>query len=317
MPKSLFILLAGLLAIAGLSFPVLAQNTARTDGWAATPAYGPPPEAQPGLSAAPPSPQPAVAAPGQPPAGPDSPAVRRQVSDARVLSAATTCFYGPHIDQGQAKQLCRYQARGRLLDTALAQLGADPAVAEARLTPPELRAFADSLLAVSVADEEVRPVPDGVAVYLTLRAETEPGTLAQRLAAFAGNPELRAAALAETAVRDRQAGEARMAAVPFGADREFRAREMAHAMGEDAAFAERRLVPGMSITQVKELLGNPATVKQAVLGPESYLCASYGRIWVVFRDGVLRCLRSRLDYVRRYDTDCHCAGNYSTILKND
>ena len=317
MPKPFFTLLAGLLAIAGLSFPVLAQDTLRTNGRPAASTYGPPPEAQPGLSAAPASRQPAPAGPEPTAPGPDSPEVRRQVSDARVLSAATTCFYGPHIDQGQAKRLCRYQARGRLLDTAAAQLGADPAVARTKVTPPDLRAFADSLLTVSVADEEARPTPDGLAVRLTLRAEIEPGTLEQRLAAFAGNPELRAAALAETAVRDRQAGEARMAAVPFGADREFRAKEMERDMGEDAAFAERRLAPGMSITQVKELLGNPATVKQAVLGPESYLCASYGRIWVVFRDGVVSCLRSRLDYVRRYDTDCHCAGNYSTILKND
>jgi hypothetical protein len=293
MPNVCFVFLAGLFALAGFAFPALAQNAPRPAVQSTAPAYG------------------------QPSPGPDSPEVRRQVSDARVLSATTTCFYGPHINQGQAKQLCRSQARGRLLDNAAARFGSDPAVAEAGLTPPDVRAFADSLLAVSVADEEVRVVPDGLAVRLTLRAETEPGTLAQRLAAFAANPQLRAAALAETAARDRQAGEARMAAVPFGADREFRAREMEHDMNADAAFADRRIVPGMSIMQVKELLGNPATVKQAVIGPESYLCAGYGRIWIVFRDGVVSCLRSRLEYVRRYDTDCHCAGNYSTILKND
>ncbi|KHK01378.1 hypothetical protein [Desulfovibrio sp. TomC] len=315
MPKSLLALLAGLFVVAGSLAPALAQQRPWSAAQAAS-SYGPPPSPvpSPGETARPAA---APAAATTPAAGPDSPEVRRQVSGAHALSAASTCFYGPHIDQGQAKRLCRYQARGKLLDTAASQLAGDPAVARAGLSGPDLRAFVDSLLAVSVTDEEVRPVPDGLAVRLTLRAETEPGTLEQRLASFAGNPELRAAALAETAVRDRQAGEARMAAVPFGADREFRAKEIENEMGQDAAFAERRLVPGMSIKQVKELLGDPAAVKQAVLGPESYLCASYGRIWVVFRDGVVSCLRSRLDYVRRYDTDCHCAGNYSTILKND
>ncbi len=259
-----------------------------------------------------------AAPPTQAPAQPDAgDGVRRQVSDERVFSKTITCFYGPNIDQGQAKRLCSQQARGRLLDDAADALARDPAMASAGLSPRDLRAFTDSLLAVTVADEEVRKVPDGLAVRLTLRAKTPQSGLGERLMAFAANPELRAAALAETDTRDRQAGEARMAAIPFGADREFRAREIENEMREDAAFAARRIVPGMSMANVKELLGNPAALKQAVIGPESYVCAGYGKVWVVFRDGVAACLRTRLDYVPRYGTDCHCAGNYSTILKND
>ncbi|WP_428564295.1 MAG: hypothetical protein ACP59X_01960 [Solidesulfovibrio sp. DCME] len=256
-------------------------------------------------------------------AGPQSAApgtadgLRRQVSDERVFSKATTCFYGPHMDQAQAKRLCAQQARGRLLDDAAAALARDPALGNAHLSPGDLRAFVDSMLAVAVADEEVRQVPDGLAVRLTLRAKTPNAALGDRLMAFASNPELRAAALAETATRDRQAAEARMAAIPFGADREFRAKEMENEMREDAAFAARRVVPGMSMGSVKELLGDPPAIKQSVIGPETYVCAGYGRVWVVFRDGVVSCLRSRLDYVARYATDCHCAGNYATILKND
>lgn len=244
-------------------------------------------------------------------------AVRRRVSDMRVFSATATCFYGPQMDQGQAKRLCADQTRAKLLDAAASGLASEPAVAGARLGPADARAFVDNLLRVAVADEEVRPAADGLAVRLTLRAEVPAADLAGRIAAFAANPELRAAALAETAARDRRAAEARLAAVPYGADREFRAREMREAMREDAAFAARQIVPGMSMAGVKELLGDPASLKQAAIGPESYLCAGYGRIWVVFRDGLVSCLRTRLDYVARYDTDCHCAGNYATILKND
>ena len=29
------------------------------------------------------------------------------------------------------------------------------------------------------------------------------------------------------------------------------------------------------------------------------------------------CLRTRLDYVPSYGSDCQCAGDYSTILRND
>jgi len=266
---------------------------------------------------------PAAAAKAQEPAAPPAPrpnesaSVRRQVSGARALSTASTCFYGPGMDEAQGKRLCGYHSRAKLLDTAVSQLATDPVVLRAKLSGADLRAFVDSLLAVRVVDEEARTVPDGLAVRLTLRAEEDPGVLAEKLAAFAGDPGLRSAALAETAKRDRLAAEARMAAVPFGADREFRAKEMENTMREDASFAERRIVPGMSMANVKELLGNPATLKQSLVGSDTYVCAGYGRIFVVYRDGAVACLRTRLDYLRRYDTDCHCAGNYATILKSD
>lgn len=259
----------------------------------------------------------AAATPAPVPTADGNGAVRRQVSDARVFSTTSTCFYGPHMDDGQAKRLCAQHTRAKLLDAAASGLASDPAVAGAKLSSADLRAFADSLLTVALTDEELRHVKDGLAVRLTLRAEAKPGVLAERLTAFAANPELRAAALAETATRDRLAAEARMAAVPYGADREFRAKEMREEMREDASFAFRQIVPGMSMASVKELLGNPPALKQAVIGPESYVCAGYGRVWVVFRDGVVSCLRTRLEYMPRYDTDCHCAGNYATILKND
>lgn len=268
----------------------------------ATSAQGADPEPLPA-----PEPQPAPAPGG----------VRRQVSDARVFSATSTCFYGQGMDAGQAKRLCAYQTRGKLIDAAASGLAADPAVARLSLAPQDLRAFADSLMQVTVADEEVRPVPDGLAVRLTLQAKTPGASLAERVTAFAADGQLRAAALAETARRDREAAAARAAAVPFGADREFRAKGMEREMREDASFAARRIVPGMSMADVKELLGDPPAIKQAVIGPETYVCAGYGKIWVVFRDGLVSCLRTRLDYVDRYATDCHCAGNYATILKND
>lgn len=289
MPKCLSVALAVALVLTGFAAPA---------------------PAQPGGE-----PQPAAPAVGT--KAPDGPDLRRQVSDVRAVTATITSFYGPHIDHNEARRLCSAQARGKLLDAAVAQFAHDPEVARSGIQGQDLRALADSVLSPVVSGEDIRPTPEGVAVRLTLRAETAPGALPERLAAFGASPEVRAAALAETAVRDRQAAEARMAAVPFAADRAFAAREMADDMRRDAAFAERSLAPGMSIAQVKELMGNPSALKQAVIGPESYLCAGYGKVWAVFRDGQLACLRSRLDYVRRYDTDCHCAGNYATILKND
>ena len=125
--RRLALLAALLLFACGLS-PALAQTTARP----AAPAYGEPPQPVPGLSG---GPAPAQPAGGQGDVSPDSPELRRRVSDAHVLSAAATCFYGPHIDQGQAKRLCGQQARGKLLDAAAVQFGNDPSIVRAGLSP--------------------------------------------------------------------------------------------------------------------------------------------------------------------------------------
>lgn len=244
-------------------------------------------------------------------------AVRRQVSDARILSITATCFYGPHLDEAQAKRLCGYQSRGKLLDAAVARFGADATTGAAGLTARDLRAFVDSLLVVTMLEEEVRTVRDGLAVRLTMRGEENPGKLIDKLAVFTTDAGLRSGAQAETARHDQQAAEARMAAVPFEAEREFAAPPGPNAMSAETAFATKRLVPGMSQASVKGLLGNPGNYKQAVIGADTYVCAGYGNLWVVFRDGVISCLRTRLEYSNRYGTDCHCAGNYATILNAD
>jgi len=244
-------------------------------------------------------------------------AVRRQISDDRVLSVTTTCFYGPHLNTSQATRLCGQLARGRLLDAAVAQFGREAAVTAAGLSTQERRAFVDSLLVVTPLGEESRKLPDGTAVRLTLRGEENPGKLADKLASFQSDGRLRTEALVATAARDRQAAAARMAAVPFGGEGEFDAPPGPNTLSAATALATHRLVPGMSMASVKALIGNPASLHQALIGADAYTCAGYDALWVVFRDGVVSCLRSRLVYDPGLDTDCHCRGNYATILNAD
>jgi hypothetical protein len=239
---------------------------------------------------------------------------RRQVSDTRVLSVTGHCFYGPHLDEAQAKRLCGYQVRANLLDKAASKFGAEPAVRDGRLMGKELRAFVDSLLVVDTLDEEARTVADGLALRLTLRGELRQGKLADQVAAFQADGQARTAALAETARRDRLAGEARLAAVPFEAEREFAAGSGAQAMSVQTALATRRLVRGMTMASVKGLLGNPGGYKQSVIDADTYVCAAYDRLWVVLRDGVVACARTRLEYSGRFGTDCHCFGSNDSIL---
>jgi hypothetical protein len=239
---------------------------------------------------------------------------RRQVSDTRVLSFTGHCFYGPQIDEAQAKRLCKAQLRSRLLDKAAAKFGAEPGVRGSQLMGKELRAFVDSLLVVDMLDEETRTVAEGLAVRLTLRGELRQGELADHVASFLSDGQARSAALAETARRDRLAGEARMAAVPFEAEKEFSRPPGSETMSVATALATRRLVRGMSLVSVKGLLGNPVGYKQSVIDADTYVCAAYDNLWVVLRDGVVTCARTRLEFMPRFNTDCHCFGDGRTLL---
>lgn len=242
---------------------------------------------------------------------------RQPVTEGRVLSVTTTCFFGPHLAVAQAKALCARQARARLLDAAVAQFSTEPGLAASGLSAREARAFVDGLLAVAPLEEETRQVGDGTAVRLVLRGEESPGKTADKLADFRADPDRRARALAATADRDRQAAEARLAAIPFAGEQEFAAPPGPERLNAETALATHRLVPGMSMPSVKNLLGDPGSLHQAVVGADSYVCAGYGALWLVYRDGLLSCARSRLEYDPARGTDCHCAGSRASILTVD
>ena len=67
-------------------------------------------------------------------------------------------------------------------------------------------------------------------------------------------------------------------------------------------------VKGMTPGEVERLLGKPRAVKANSAGTTAYECRNYGRLWLVFRDGLLACKRTNLRSQQRYGGDCHCAG---------
>jgi hypothetical protein len=57
-----------------------------------------------------------------------------------------------------------------------------------------------------------------------------------------------------------------------------------------------------------ELLGRLGPPEQARTGPGGAEALRYGQAWVVLERGQVGCVRTRLEHVARYDSDCHCAG---------
>lgn len=94
---------------------------------------------------------------------------------------------------------------------------------------------------------------------------------------------------------------------------EQKGRELNEKLGDDEALIRKYVRRGMGVDEVRELLGEPRGLASSELSGR-YQCLGYGRVWVVFEDGMAACLRSRLEYVSRYDSNCHCAGNALNMI---
>ncbi len=262
-------------------------------------------------------PKPAAAnARSEPAAAPGTDEVREPVRRIQAFSTALTCDFPPDTTMAAARRRCFAKARPRLLHQAAAYVEAAAKARKLALSPEEIRAFADSLLTVRVANEDIQKTDAGLRVVLTVRADEDASQLGEKLAVFADSPELRQAAVDESRARRAQ----NTSQDPVGPLEKFRpgqleeeAADIDRDMRQTAAFAAKNLRPGMSINDVAALLGPPKTIKQSPMG-ENYTCFGYGRVWAVFESGLLSCLKKRLDYVRRYRTDCHCAGRLVNII---
>lgn len=102
-----------------------------------------------------------------------------------------------------------------------------------------------------------------------------------------------------------------------GQDRKAKAErkgeELTVKITDDEALIRKYVRQGMGFADVREILGEPrGTASSSRAG--NYICLGYGRIWIVFEDGQASCLRNRLEYVARYDSNCHCAGDVDTFI---
>ncbi|MBI4805322.1 MAG: hypothetical protein HY795_08815 [Desulfovibrio sp.] len=94
---------------------------------------------------------------------------------------------------------------------------------------------------------------------------------------------------------------------------EEQGRDLQTKLGDDEELVRKYVRPGMGMAEVRGFLGEPRGVAASVQSGR-YVCLGYGRVWVVFEDGQVSCLRSRLEYVARYDSNCHCAGNTMNLI---
>ncbi|MDQ7832640.1 MAG: hypothetical protein RDU30_12970 [Desulfovibrionaceae bacterium] len=247
------------------------------------------------------------------PAVPDdrgAPAMRAAAREELLATVGLTCVFGPGVAEADARRQCLLKARTRLVDKMSGRVAATARSLGLTLTDEEIAAYTLGVLRVEADREEIEPGPEGLTVRLTGRGVADLGNAMQKLPFYAENGDVRAAAVAQYRASRAEAEAARRSA---GDPAREQAGKIRQEMQDTARFAERQLRLGMSQADVRGLIGEPGAYVQGA-PDEDFVCLGYGDVWAVFENGELACLRTRLEYHRRHESQCHCSGRLATIL---
>jgi hypothetical protein len=236
--------------------------------------------------------------------------LRSAARDDLMATVGLTCAFDPGTSEADARRQCFLKARTRLAAKMSVRVAAVAASLGLTLSDEEIAAYTLQTLRVDADREEIEPGPNGLIVRLTGRGAADLANLDRKLPFYAENADVRAAAIAQYRAARAEAETVNRSA---GDPATEQAGKMRQEMRDTARFAERQLRLGMSQADVVGLLGEPGSWLKGA-PDDNFLCLGYGDVWAVFENGELACLRTRLEYNRRHDSQCHCSGRLATIL---
>lgn len=250
-------------------------------------------------------------------------------AEERVIEAEHTYVLGENDTRADARRTCYVEARRKAVEQAGTYVESETKVVNLSLTTDEVRAFAAAFVEAELVEEKFLASGGAFTVRCLVRAKVDTDTIGARLADFASNPtrreQLAGNAQARSDIDNGVNATSGKHAAPRGdalpdenapppvvdlapkklAAAKERQRQQTWRMNQ----AVRQVVSrGMSEGEVHELLGEPRVKKLNDALTSTYECQKYGDLWVVFRDGVVACTRTRLEYHHNYRSDCHCQG---------
>lgn len=240
----------------------------------------------------------------------------------RTLEAEHTYVLGEGDTRADARRICLLEAKRKLVEQVGTWVESRTEVNSLALTQDQIRTFASAFVRVEVTSERFFMSGEAFAVSVSVRGEVDPDAVAPRLMEYASQPDRRTQLL-RLSERSRTlegtalgGGDAAIRGRALRSLEELEA-EKARLVEETARLgqaAEAVVEPGMTGDEVRGLLGEPRVTKLNETTTSQYACWNYGRVWVVFRDGLVACKRTRLSYRQDYGGDCHCAGLPSEVF---
>lgn len=253
-------------------------------------------------------------------------------AEVKTLTAEHVYVMGDNDTRTEARRICFMQAKRKLVEQVGTYVEVLTEMSDFRLTRDEVRSFTAATMQVEVDEETFFMKDKSFAVRMKVRARVDGDAMRERLQTAARQRDdlVRMRERYDTtrrledkalAVQERLRTAPPEQAAPLRQERdailgtleETQARYDAIMQNRktQAHYAERFVEADMTRSEVRSLLGEPRTIRRNG-DSATFECWNYGRVWVVFRDGLVVCRRESLSYSQRHGGDCHCSGFVGT-----
>lgn len=243
---------------------------------------------------------------------------------AESYTATHTYVMGDSESKNQARIQCLNEAKRKIAEQAGAYIEVKSKTENFALTEDEVTSFSAAVARVEILDETWSAEGKSLAVTLKVRGDVDPEKaeaalqklVDARIAHEAAEREKREqeqqeAAQAHERREQPQQAEKTSNEKPFPApSRPINPALEYQRVKQDqervtrlaAAYAEK----GMTEREIVRILGRPGLAKQDTRA--NYTGYKYGHVWVMFKNDVVACVRSRLEYVSAVGGELHCSG---------
>jgi hypothetical protein len=264
-------------------------------------------------------------------------AVTSAKAETRTITAEHTCVLGDNESKAQGRKICYLEAKRKILEKAGTIVVADTEIRDMQVARDVVRTYAAAKMRIKVVEEEFFVRGENFAVRTVLSAEVDMRDFDTTLEMMRESPgdasaarerALRMRRLEDRALdlREKIAAEDGPDAVAYLSEQQqiFRTLEEIEALSDaitadmqrTGRLARQYVKRGMTEGEVISLLGKPRAAKENDNMPSTWRCLNYGEVWVVFRNGLVECMRDELRYEKRYGSDCHCAGFAGEVFTN-
>lgn len=247
------------------------------------------------------------------------------------ITVTHTYVMGDNESKNEARASCLAEAKRLIAEQAGAYVEVLSKTRNFKMEKDEVLSFTAALVRVKVEKEELAMEGKSLAITLTVSGEVDPEAVAERLDKLAEQrlaereredilPRQEAVPPKKEETKKKQAANSVPASPPAAKTpppraakpREAKAR-LAQGLEETTRLCLDVTEKGMTRGEVEYLLGAPRAVKK---NPRfNYLGAKYGHLWVVFRDDIVACVRSRLEYRPNAGGEAHCEGFAFNFVK--
>ena len=254
-------------------------------------------------------------------------------ANAETLTVEHQYVLGDFDTRSDARTVCMAECRKKLAEKAGVLVESEVETLNYVLTREQVNAYAAALVKIISVEDIHIAGKDHFALKVVVTAEVDREGLQKGIRKIHSNTDL--SAQVDRQYREIDAsvariGELRKAESVLGSEQKdaymrekrvlaqsLESLEVQHerildTIAQKSTRTEQFVDPGMTRDEVRSFVGKPRAVRN---GTNGFQCEKYGDVWVVYKDGLVMCLRSRLEYKKRLGGECHCSGMFTTILK--